>query len=78
MKPDLLLLTDDEILQITEYTRKSDQCKEFARLGIPFRQSRSGRPLVVRDAFLRKMGAVSASNGRKYHAPNLDALRGVV
>lgn len=72
-----LVLTDDEVLLITEYTRKAEQCRELSRLGIPFKCTRSGRPLVLREAAARALGTTASARVQQYVAPDLDALRAV-
>jgi len=71
-----LVLTDDEVAMLTEYTRKAEQCRELSRLGIPFKCSRTGRPLVPRDAASKALGANSGRT-KPYAAPDLDALKAV-
>lgn len=66
-------LTNKELRELTEYQRKAEQCKELLRLGIRFKVSRSGRPLVLRETVQMSFG------GRRrdysgFKAPDLDAL----
>lgn len=69
-----LLLTDEELEFITEYVNREKQCVELSRLGIPFKPSRSGRPLVTRSAAEKHIGGFSRA-GSNYVAPDLEALR---
>lgn len=71
-----LVLTDDEVVLITEYTRKAEQCRELSRLGIPFKVSRTGRPLVAREAVRKVLGSATAHRD-SYVGPDLAALEAV-
>jgi hypothetical protein len=53
-------LTPEEIHELTALKRWSAQCRALARMGIPFRQNAVGRPLVERDAVLKKEPSKSA------------------
>ena len=46
-------LDPEEVIELTECKRRDVQCRRLAELGIPFRQSYGGRPLVERAAVLR-------------------------
>lgn len=69
-------LTDEEIVKLTVYTRKAEQCRELERMGIPFKRNRLGEPIVARAAAVRVIGGGTASNER-YVGPNLEALKAV-
>ena len=73
---EMVLLTDDEIILITEYSRKADQCRELCRLGIPYQRSRTGKPLVLREAAAKRIGGGRVGSER-FIAPDLEALRAV-
>lgn len=63
-------LTPDEVQELTALKRWSAQCRALARMGIPFRPNAVGRPLVERDAVLKKKPAKAA----KQWEPNWTAL----
>lgn len=71
-----LFLTDDEIYFMTEYQRGSQQCVELSRLGIPFKPTRSGRPLVTRTAAEKHIGGYGGGRDR-FVPPDLEALKAV-
>lgn len=69
-------LTSKELYELTEYRRRTAQCKELARLGIKFKVSRSGRPLVLRQVLVSQfIGRLS--HGNSYKGPDIDALNEV-
>lgn len=49
-------LTPAEVAALTDYKTERRQCVALADMGIPFRTSRTGRPLVERSAVLRNDG----------------------
>lgn len=66
-------LTNKELKELTEYQRKIEQCKELHRLGIRFKVSRSGRPLVLRETVETVFNGRQA-NQSGFKTPDLDAL----
>lgn len=67
-------LSNKELRELTEYQRKAEQCRELYRLGIRFKVSRSGRPLVLRETVVTVFsGRQSKQSGFK--SPDLDALK---
>lgn len=66
-------LSDRELQELTEYQRKSDQRKELSRLGIRFKVSRSGRPLVLKET-IQTMFSPKAKNDAGFQPPDLQAL----
>lgn len=52
-----LLLTSEELAEITAYQRPKQQIAELSRQGIPFRVSRIGKPIVARETVLQILGA---------------------
>mgnify|MGYP003678230211 CR=1 FL=1 len=67
-----ILLTSDEIAEITAYQRPKQQIEELARQGIPFRVNRYGKPLVAREAALQVFGV--KRSGEREQGIDLDAL----
>lgn len=66
-----LLLTDDELEQLTGYKRTADQCTWLKRNGVPFyRQRLIGRPRVVREALTGPRKRRAEQEG-----PDLDWLK---
>jgi hypothetical protein len=54
--PEPVLLTDEEIAQLTDCPRKSDQIEELRRRGWVFEVSSKGRPKVGRAYAVGKLG----------------------
>lgn len=69
----LEFLNNKELFELTEYQRKAEQCGELARLGINFKVSRSGRPLVLRQTVMAALGG-KALKKPGFKGPDLDAL----
>lgn len=72
----LEFLSNKELSELTEYQRKAEQCSELARLGINFKVSRSGRPLVLRQTVMALLGGKVLKEAR-LKEPDLDALEKV-
>lgn len=68
-----IFLTNDEIQQITEYRRPTDQRAELMRQGYKFEVTRSGRPLVLREACYECIGT-STQRYRVSPEPNFSAI----
>jgi hypothetical protein len=66
-------LSNKELLELTEYQRKAQQCRELRRLGIGFKVSRSGRPLVLKEVVVKIFGGAQGGKG-SFVAPDLEAL----
>ena len=69
-------LTSKELYELTEYRRRTAQCKELARLGIKFKTSRSGRPLVLRQVLVSQFSGRPSPKPSLY-GPDIDALNEV-
>lgn len=64
-------LSPEEVTELTGYVRKSEQCRELARMGIQCYVNHLGIPKVPRDALLQaKRVPTGAQNGM----PDLEAL----
>lgn len=59
-------LTPEEVHELTARKRWKAQCSALTSMGIPFRPNAAGRPLVEREAVLRKRGRAE----RKPDEPN--------
>ena len=67
-------LTQKELCELTEYRRKAEQRRELLRLGIKFKVSRSGKPLVLKETVVAQFsGRQSPAND--FVSPDLDALK---
>lgn len=66
-------LSNKELQELTEYHRKAQQCRELRRLGIRFKVSRSGRPLVLKEVVVKTFGGGQREAGG-FVAPDLEAL----
>jgi hypothetical protein len=67
------MLSPQELIELTGYTRNADQRKWLTMRGWIFVEARNGRPVVSRAYFDSKMGAVSSS--RNEPAPNFSKIR---
>lgn len=63
-------LTPEEVERLTDSKRRDTQCQRLAEMGIPFRPTYVGRPLVERSAVLSTKERVE----RTPVQPNWDAL----
>ena len=59
MEPTTTFLEPDEIQRITEYKSIAAQCRELTRLNIPWKPTRTGKPLVLREVLRESFGAKS-------------------
>jgi len=66
-----MYLTPDEVAEITDCKRRDTQCERLAKMGIPFRPSFAGRPLVERAAVLTYKDRPQ----KKRSEPNFDAIK---
>lgn len=60
-----------EVAELTECKRRDVQCRRLAEMGVPFRQSYGGRPLVERTAVLKFRERAE----KKAAEPNWDAVK---
>lgn len=68
-----LTLTPEELQQITHRVKYSAQIKQLQRMGIEYRQSAIGAPVVSRAAFESAMSGRQQA-AKKSFEPNLDFL----
>lgn len=66
-----LLLTQEEVESLTEYTKPALQRKQLQKMGIPFEPSRTGKPKVLREAVVSRLGGASKKRGSSV---NIEAL----
>lgn len=66
-----LWLTPSEVEQLTNRKRWTAQCRELAKMGVPFTPNAAGRPLVEQAAVIKATAKPRAKRG-----PNWDAIRG--
>ena len=69
-----LFLLPTELRQLTEFSRRREQCKRLHEMGIPFKVGRNGRPLVLREVIQTEFGSSPTINKRP-NQPDLEALR---
>ncbi len=67
----MIFLTDEELKELTGYSRFAEQRKQLAEMGIPFKPSRLGRPLVHRTVLAECFG----QRTRAANEPDVEALR---
>lgn len=66
-----MLLSQEEIQALTEYTKPALQRRQLQKMGIPFEPGRTGRPKVLREAVVGRLGGA----GQKRNAAvNSEAL----
>ena len=53
-------LTQDEVQELTGYSRKGDQCRALANMGVKALVNRLGRPIVSREAVTQLLGVISS------------------
>lgn len=66
-----LLLTEDEVVMLTDYEKPRAQCRQLTKMGIMFEVGRTGKPKVLRDVVMTKLGG---SLKRKEPAVDVAAL----
>lgn len=66
-----MLLSAEEIEALTEYTKLALQRKQLQKMGIPFEPGRTGKPKVLRDAVVSRLGGASKKRGASV---NIEAL----
>jgi hypothetical protein len=69
-----LFLLPTELRQLTEFSRRREQCQRLHEMGIPFEVGRNGRPIVLREVIQARFGAATTKTGQQTR-PNLEALR---
>lgn len=79
MNTDNLLLSDEELIQLTDCKKSSSQIEQLYRLGIKFLIGKTGKPKVSRRYIEEFMGANSLIKSPKQrkgtNTPNEDALK---
>lgn len=66
-----LILSEDEVISLTDYKKPKAQCRQLQRMGIAFELGRTGKPKVLRDAVSRRLGG---GNNRSTSKINTQAL----
>jgi hypothetical protein len=51
-----LLLSEDEVAMLTDYEKPKAQCRQLSKMGIAFEVGRTGKPKVLRDVVIKKLG----------------------
>ena len=69
-----LLLTEEEIQEITGKKRWSAQIRALRQLGIVTKSRPDGKPLVTRSHYLLEMGSSQAQNKDRNIEPDFGAL----
>ena len=67
---DTILLTDDELAELTGARRARQQIEWLDRHGWRYALSRVGKPKVAREFFLRALGASTGSEVTSASSPN--------
>lgn len=67
-----MLLSQQEIEALTEYTKPALQKKQLQKMGIPFKAGRTGKPKVLRSVLIGKLSGNSVSNS--VDEPNFGAI----
>ncbi len=52
----LFLLSEKEIVMLTEYSKPALQRKQLQKMGIAFEPSRTGKPKVLREVVIKRLG----------------------
>lgn len=66
-----MLLSQEEIQALTEYTKPALQRKQLQKMGIPFEPGRTGKPKVLREAVIGRLGGTLK---KRKASVNVDAL----
>lgn len=69
-----MVLTDSDLLSLTDYARPSKQIEWLRREGFTFKVGRDGHPKVDRDHYQKMMGATSGQ-ARRMTEPDFSSLR---
>ena len=67
-----LMLSKDELSEITEYAQPAKQRQRLEELGIRYIVGRKGNPRVIRAELERWL---APARGRRTRQPNFDALK---
>ena len=67
-------LDNDELQEITEFKYRKKQHQQLVKMGVPFKITKSGKPLVSRVIFNELMGAKKVT---PTEVINLEALRSI-
>ena len=55
-----VFLSQDEVHELTGYSRKADQCRALTNMGVKALVNRLGRPIVSREAVTQLLGVISS------------------
>jgi hypothetical protein len=66
------LLTEDEVMLLTDYKKPKAQCRKLKKMGISFEVGRTGKPKVLWDVVIKKLGG---NFKRKGSSVNITALQ---
>ena len=78
MTPAPLLITPDELADLTDYKRAASQVGWLRERGIPFDVGASGRPKVLRSVILTRLGVDQQIPDPAVTAPNVVSLQKAV
>lgn len=73
---DVLILTPDELRDVTGYVLPAAQCRWLDRNGWTYSKNRNGRPIVATRHALGKLGVVEANQDTQPPEPMLN-LKGM-
>lgn len=66
-----LLLTEEEIVMLTDYEKPKSQRNQLQKMGIAFEVGRTGKPKVLRQVVIGRLGG---SSKKKTVEVNIEAL----
>ena len=69
-----MFLNQDELKELTGFSRRHHQCQQLAALGIPFKVRWNGSPIVLKKAVEQTLGLRGPAALRNSE-PDLEALR---
>lgn len=67
-----LVLTREEVRELTGSAQRALQRQHLDALGIPYRVNAQGWPVVLRDAAVKTLGGEAANDGRNGEGATLD------
>ncbi|MDN3525681.1 DUF4224 domain-containing protein [Halomonas sabkhae] len=67
-----LILTREEVRELTGSAQRALQRQHLNALGIPYRVNAQGWPVVLRDAAVKSLGGDAANDGRDNDDATLD------
>ncbi|WP_372779196.1 DUF4224 domain-containing protein [Litorivivens sp.] len=69
-----MLLTEEEIVELTGYCKPALQRKQLEKMEIPFRVGRNGRPKILKRSLYDQFATEPMKNSGRRVGPNFNAL----